>query len=172
MSQLSKNLKWTTALAVVLAVASTVMTSADSRHRDAVGSASIAYTHHYLVCKDYNQDECLFPRTRVGTPGAWSPGGWDSSPTWSPDAGEIALSLAGDIAVMNVATGALVNITNTASGEWSPAWSPDGQRIAFWSDRSGRYEVYLMDPDGSNVVPVTTNSGTGSRLSWSLSPIR
>ena len=165
MSQLSKDLKWTTALAVVLALAGTVMTSADSRLRDAVSTPPLAYTYAY--CPDYDSSGCFLPGTRVVTPYSATAGHVDSSPTWSPDADEIALARGGDIAVMNVATGALVNITNTASWEWSPAWSPDGQRIAFWSDRSGPYEVYLMDPDGSNVVPVTTNSGTGSRLSWS-----
>jgi hypothetical protein len=38
---------------------------------------------------------------------------------------------------------------------WLPEWSPDGTRIAYedWSD--GDSEIYVMDPDGSNVVRLT-----------------
>ncbi|OQY43692.1 MAG: hypothetical protein B6242_14175 [Anaerolineaceae bacterium 4572_78] len=32
----------------------------------------------------------------------------------------------------------------------SPAWSPDGSQIAFVTDRNGRWEIWLMNADGSN----------------------
>ncbi|NIM52761.1 MAG: hypothetical protein GTO22_26535, partial [Gemmatimonadales bacterium] len=38
-----------------------------------------------------------------------------------------------------------------------PAWSPDGTRIAFASNRDGNYEIYVMDADGSNPVRLTDN---------------
>ena len=44
-------------------------------------------------------------------------------------------------------------LTESDSRDLNPAWSPDGTRIAFVSDRSDRYfRVYIMDADGSNVV--------------------
>ena len=46
-----------------------------------------------------------------------------------------------------------------------PAWSPDGRKIAFASQRSGNYDIYAMDADGSNVERLT-DSGASSPV-WS-----
>jgi len=37
----------------------------------------------------------------------------------------------------------------------TPSWFPDGKRIAFQSDRSGRMEVWVMNADGTGAVQVT-----------------
>ena len=34
-----------------------------------------------------------------------------------------------------------------------PAWSPDGRRIAFQSNRDGNYEIYLMNTAGEPPRP-------------------
>jgi Tol biopolymer transport system component len=41
----------------------------------------------------------------------------------------------------------------------TPAWSPDGTRIVFKSDRSGAEEVWVCDADGSNPIRLTSFSG-------------
>ena len=41
------------------------------------------------------------------------------------------------------------NLTNSSSSaERDPAWSPDGKRVAYFSDASGEYKLYLRDQDG------------------------
>ena len=48
-----------------------------------------------------------------------------------------------------------------------PRWSPDGTRIAFYSDRDGDYELYLMNADGSGVAKLTEDDVPEGRPSFS-----
>ena len=41
----------------------------------------------------------------------------------------------------------LIQLTDHPAHDISPAWSPDGHRIAFTSDRSGDNEIYIIDPE-------------------------
>ena len=59
---------------------------------------------------------------------------------------------------MNVDGSDIVNLSNHSSFDGWPAWSPDGTRIIFCSDRlkKGVWHIYMMslisDPDGSGIV--------------------
>jgi dipeptidyl aminopeptidase/acylaminoacyl peptidase len=74
----------------------------------------------------------------------------------------IAYESDGDILVLEVATGVVTNVTNHAAIDAHPAWSPDGTRITFVSNRSdvpdnadGNLEVFTMAADGTDLVQVT-----------------
>ena len=64
-----------------------------------------------------------------------------------------------DIFIIRVDGGGLKQLTNDEYKDRRPRWSPDGRRIVFYSNRSGRYEAWLIDPDGGNLEQVTRTSG-------------
>lgn len=47
------------------------------------------------------------------------------------------------------------NLTNNPAADTYPAWSPDGKRIAFCSNRDGATNVYVMNADGTEVTRIT-----------------
>jgi Tol biopolymer transport system component len=49
----------------------------------------------------------------------------------------------------------LRRLTDDVAQDIVPRWSPDGQWIAFLSDRSGKYEIWKVRPDGSGLAQMT-----------------
>ena len=48
-----------------------------------------------------------------------------------------------------------INLTNDAADDSGPAWSPDGEMIAFTSDRTGDDEIWRMGADGTDPTNLT-----------------
>ncbi len=71
------------------------------------------------------------------------------------------------IYVINADGSGLRRLTDESSRNSVPAWSPDGQQIAFASDRDGNFEVYVMNADGSNQTRLTNNPAVDANPSWS-----
>ncbi|MEM7482117.1 MAG: hypothetical protein AAF481_13155 [Acidobacteriota bacterium] len=55
----------------------------------------------------------------------------------------------------------------SGGSNYKPAWSPDGRRLAFESNRDGNLEIYTMNADGSNPRRVTRHAATDAGPSWS-----
>ena len=50
-------------------------------------------------------------------------------------------------------------LTDNTATELQPTWSPDGDYIAFISNRTGVFEVYVMRSDGSDLVQISHGGG-------------
>lgn len=60
-----------------------------------------------------------------------------------------AVEARGEIFTIPAEKGDVRNLTNSsASAERAPAWSPDGRSVAYFSDRSGEYKLYIAPQDG------------------------
>jgi TolB protein len=120
---------------------------------DTTGIGSI-----WLVSRDGSG---LRPLAPTGTE-SWS------EPDWSPDGTRLVhvrrLSASGqsDVFVMDTTGHAEQRLTTDLSEDHAPAWSPDGQWIA-WSSGAFPGEVWIMKPDGTEARRLTS----GGEPSWS-----
>jgi tricorn protease len=71
----------------------------------------------------------------------------------SPSGARAVFELHGEILTVPREKGDIRNITNTTGvAERDPAWSPDGKRIAYFSDEGGEYELHVRLADGTGEV--------------------
>ena len=77
----------------------------------------------------------------------------------------------GDVFTVPAEYGAVLNVTRSSGvAERFPRWSPDGKTLAFWSDRSGEYELTLRAADGTGTDRKVTSLGPGFRYAPQWSP--
>lgn len=87
----------------------------------------------------------------------------------SPDGERLLTTYRGDIFSLPASTGATYNLMpSPGTHEREVEWSPDGKHIAFISDMSGEYQVYVMPYDNPDAMQALTNFETGypKSLTW------
>ena len=88
----------------------------------------------------------------------------------APDAKRAVFSARGDIFTVPAEKGDVRNLTATPGvREMAPAWSPDGTQLAWLSDHSGEYEIWVAPADGLADARQLTTGATTYRtgLGWS-----
>jgi Tol biopolymer transport system component/imidazolonepropionase-like amidohydrolase len=85
----------------------------------------------------------------------------------SPDGKAIAFDLLGDIYSMPITGGKATLLAGGKAFEIQPRFSPDGKQISYTSDRDGGDNIWIMNSDGSDKHPVTTeNTSFLNNASW------
>jgi tricorn protease len=89
----------------------------------------------------------------------------------SPKGERAVFAARGDIFTAPIEKGATRNLTQSSNAhdKW-PAWSPDGKKIVFISDRSGEEELYLVNQDGKGEPEQLTSNGHEMRYAPKWSP--
>ncbi|MGV6801095.1 MAG: Tol-Pal system beta propeller repeat protein TolB [bacterium] len=97
--------------------------------------------------------------------------GMTFAPRFSPDGQKVVMSVerAGnsDVAVMDLRSRQLRQLTTNPAIDTSPSYAPDGKRITFASDRGGSQQIYVMNADGTSQKRITFGDGNYGTPVWS-----
>ena len=89
----------------------------------------------------------------------------------SPDGKRVLVEARGEIFSVPAENGYVKNLTMSSGiAERFPSWSPDGRTIAYWSDKSGEYELWLMEAGKEISAKKVSDYGAGYRYGISWSP--
>lgn len=98
---------------------------------------------------------------------------YDALPVISNDGTKIAFlsdrggSGSGEMYIMDVDGSNVQQVTSSPSSPQFYSWSPDDSKIAYTDPRSGNYEIYTIETDGSNRTRLTNDSALDMDPSWS-----
>ncbi len=85
----------------------------------------------------------------------------------APDAKRAVFAARGDVFTVPAEKGDVRNLTNTPGvHERAPEWSPDGKWVAYFSDESGEYELWVRRGDGSGEPRMVTKGS--DTFYWSM----
>lgn len=91
--------------------------------------------------------------------------------TVSPSGKRALFEARGELFSVPVEHGIVRNLTRTSgTAERYPAWSPDGKLIAFFSDKTGEYELTIRNADNTGEEQTLTDLGPGYRYQPQWAP--
>src|SRR5579863_487999 len=117
-------------------------------------------------CGDTLTIEKALYRHVIGRP-VLSPDGSKAVVTVSV-AGAPADSLVSHIWLLDVATKTFRQFTNSTKSESGAKWSPDGRQLAFFSNRGGSFQLFVIDMQGGEAMQLTQSKSDIQQFEWSL----
>ena len=89
------------------------------------------------------------------------------TPDISPDGKLVAFSYLGDIHVVEAMGGVARAVTSHPAHDINPVFSPDGQHLAFSSNRHGSYDVFVVSVRGGKPKRLTFDAAPDMACGWS-----
>lgn len=68
--------------------------------------------------------------------------------------------------MITLASDSVARLTSNNANDWLPDWSPDGSRIAFTSQRTGSYDLWVTNADGSAQTAWVSTGGWDEYARW------
>jgi TolB protein len=132
----------------------------------------------YTGYKNRNPDLYIWDKIKGKEMRFFSQAGLNQSAEFSPDGRNIAFSREGkdgniDIYIIGTNGKNLRRVTNSRANEVSPSWSPDGNFVAFLSDRTGTPQVYMLninkgpEKSGNSSIRLSREGSYNSSPAWS-----
>jgi TolB protein len=139
-------------------------------------------------CWSPTGQEIAFTSSRTGTPQIWqmdadglnvrrltTVGKWNDGCAWNPakQYSEIAYTAAlgeggggFDIAVIDLASHQVRQITEGRGSCEYPSWAPNGRHLVFSCHRGGRWEITISDREGRSLQTLATGPGSNVQPDW------
>ncbi|MBN3036247.1 MAG: PD40 domain-containing protein [Bacteroidales bacterium] len=83
---------------------------------------------------------------------------WIRYPAISPDGSRVVFSYQGDLFLVPSTGGVAQRLTVHDAYEYMPVWSPDGNQIAYSSNRYGNFDIFIIPAAGGNSRRLTFHS--------------
>ena len=137
-------------------------------------------------CWSPTGQEIAFTSSRTGTPQLWTMDSeglnvrrltvqgnyndgcaWNPSKVWSEIAYTARLEAGGfDIAVIDLATRQVRQITQGRGSCEYPSWAPNGRHLVFSCERNKRWEITIADREGRSIQTLATGPGNNVQPDW------